>query len=90
MIPPDTSIGKVRLRVADIDGLAEFYERVIGLRSVAAPLRAGGRTIAALNVAAAAPRAPLDELRDTLLPPLLRGAERISAALDRERRNGRD
>jgi catechol 2,3-dioxygenase len=35
VIPPDTSIGKVRLRVADIDGLAEFYERVIGLRSVA-------------------------------------------------------
>ena len=34
MIPPDTSIGRVRLRVADIDGLAAFYERVIGLRSV--------------------------------------------------------
>jgi IclR family transcriptional regulator, pca regulon regulatory protein len=65
-------------------------ELEIGLRSVAAPLRAGGRTIAALNVAAAAPRAPLDELRDTLLPPLLRTAERISAALDRERRNDRD
>jgi catechol 2,3-dioxygenase len=34
VIPPDTSIGKVRLRVADIDALSEFYERVVGLRSV--------------------------------------------------------
>jgi catechol 2,3-dioxygenase len=33
-IPPGTTIGKVRLRVADIDALAEFYERVVGLRSV--------------------------------------------------------
>ena len=34
MIPPDTAIGKVRLRVADIDGLTTFYERVVGLRAV--------------------------------------------------------
>jgi catechol 2,3-dioxygenase len=34
VIPPATSIGTVRLRVADIDALAEFYERVIGLRGV--------------------------------------------------------
>jgi catechol 2,3-dioxygenase len=34
MIPPDTAIGRVRLRVADIDDLAAFYERVIGLRAV--------------------------------------------------------
>jgi catechol 2,3-dioxygenase len=34
MIPPDTSIGKVRLRVADLDHLAAFYERVIGLDAV--------------------------------------------------------
>ena len=34
MIPPGTSIGKVRLRVADIDALTEFYERVVGLRGV--------------------------------------------------------
>jgi catechol 2,3-dioxygenase len=33
-IPPDTSIGKVRLRVADIDALTAFYERAIGLRAV--------------------------------------------------------
>ncbi len=33
MIPPDTSIGKVRLRVADLDDLTAFYERVIGLRA---------------------------------------------------------
>jgi IclR family transcriptional regulator, pca regulon regulatory protein len=63
-------------------------ELEIGLRSVAAPLRAGGRTIAALNVAASAPRVPVDELRGTILPELLRTAQLISAALDRPRRNG--
>ena len=34
MIPPDTHIGKVRLRVADIDDLTTFYERVVGLLEV--------------------------------------------------------
>jgi catechol 2,3-dioxygenase len=34
VIPSDTHIGKVRLRVADIDALSEFYERVVGLRDV--------------------------------------------------------
>jgi catechol 2,3-dioxygenase len=34
MIPPDTAIGRVRLRVADIDALTTFYERVVGLRAV--------------------------------------------------------
>jgi catechol 2,3-dioxygenase len=34
VIPPGTSIGAVRLRVADIDALSEFYERVLGLRGV--------------------------------------------------------
>ena len=34
MIPPDTHIGQVRLRVADIDDLTTFYERVVGLPEV--------------------------------------------------------
>jgi catechol 2,3-dioxygenase len=34
MIPPDTSIGKVRLRVADLEDLTTFYERVVGLQAV--------------------------------------------------------
>ena len=34
MIPPDTHIGQVRLRVADVDDLTAFYERVVGLRAV--------------------------------------------------------
>jgi len=33
MIPPETHVGRVRLRVADIDDLTIFYERVIGLRA---------------------------------------------------------
>ena len=34
MISPDTHIGRVRLRVADVDALTAFYERVVGLSSV--------------------------------------------------------
>lgn len=34
MIPADTSIGKVRLRVADAAASATFYERAIGLRAL--------------------------------------------------------
>jgi IclR family pca regulon transcriptional regulator len=63
-------------------------ELEIGLRSIAAPLRAQGATIAALNVAVAAARVPLDELRQAMLPQLLRTAQLISDALDAARRNG--
>jgi IclR family pca regulon transcriptional regulator len=62
-------------------------ELELGLRSIAAPLRVDGRTIAALNVAVAAPRVALDELRGAILPELLSAAERISAALDRARQD---
>ncbi|TFV89861.1 IclR family transcriptional regulator C-terminal domain-containing protein [Blastococcus sp. CT_GayMR16] len=52
-----------------------------GLRSISAPIRgADGRTIAALNLAAAAPRIGLDELRGQFLPPLLTTADQISLA----------
>jgi IclR family pca regulon transcriptional regulator len=61
-------------------------ELELGLRSIAAPLTAHGRTIAALNVAVAAPRVALDELRGSILPELRGAAERISAALGRVRR----
>jgi IclR family pca regulon transcriptional regulator len=53
----------------------------MGLRSISAPIRgADGRTIAALNLAAAAPRVGLDELRGQFLPALLTTAEQISTA----------
>ena len=65
MIPPDTSIGVVRLRVADLDGLAAFYERVIGLDAVgrdeAGLARlgpAGGEPLIELVSAPDAPHAP--------------------------------
>ncbi|HKE81340.1 MAG TPA: IclR family transcriptional regulator C-terminal domain-containing protein [Solirubrobacteraceae bacterium] len=58
-------------------------ELELGLRSMAAPLRAGGQTVAALNVAVAAPRVGLGELRDIILPELLAAAARVSEALDR-------
>jgi IclR family pca regulon transcriptional regulator len=59
-------------------------ELEIGLRSVGAPIRgAGGRTIAALNASAAAPRVSAEELRERFLPALLRTADQISASLAR-------
>jgi len=32
-LPADTTLGAVRLRVADLEGLTSFYERVVGLRA---------------------------------------------------------
>ena len=64
MIPPDTSIGKVRLRVADLDDLTTFYERVIGLQAVeregdvARLGAAGGEPVIELVGAPDAPPAP--------------------------------
>ena len=87
--------------IADPAGLRQAIEKVrregwalvdqeleMGLRSIAAPLQAEGRTIAALNVAVAAARVPLDELLGAMLPELLRTAQLISTALDASRRNG--
>jgi IclR family transcriptional regulator, pca regulon regulatory protein len=60
-------------------------ELEIGLRAVAAPIRAAdGTAIAALNVAAAAPRVSLGELRERFVPALLETAELISASLARQ------
>ncbi len=64
MIPPDTHIGKVRLRVADIDTLTEFYERVVGLHAVerdgdlARLGPDGGEPLVELVSAPGAPEAP--------------------------------
>jgi IclR family pca regulon transcriptional regulator len=55
-----------------------------GLRSIAAPIRdAGGRTIAAVNVSAHASRVSAEDIKLTLLPPLLAAAQRIEADLSR-------
>jgi IclR family pca regulon transcriptional regulator len=62
-------------------------ELEMGLRSIAAPIRgADGRAVAALNIAAAAPRVGLDELRGHFLPLVLRTAEQISIAFSRSRK----
>jgi catechol 2,3-dioxygenase len=64
MIPPDTTVGKVRLRVADLDDLTTFYERVTGLEAVerdggvARLGPAGGEALIELVGAPDAPRAP--------------------------------
>jgi IclR family pca regulon transcriptional regulator len=61
-------------------------ELEIGLRSIAAPLRVEGRTIAAVNVSAAAPRVPLEQLRGEFLPELLKTVVAIATALERQPR----
>jgi IclR family transcriptional regulator, pca regulon regulatory protein len=61
-------------------------ELEIGLRSIAAPLHVDGRTIAAINVSAAAPRVPLEQLRGRFLPELLKTVDLIATALERQRR----
>jgi IclR family transcriptional regulator, pca regulon regulatory protein len=61
-------------------------ELEIGLRSIAAPLRVDGSTIAAINVSAAAPRVPLEQLRGRFLPELLKTVDLIATALERQRR----
>jgi IclR family pca regulon transcriptional regulator len=59
-------------------------ELEIGLRSVAAPIRRGGATIAALNVSSAVSRVSLDDLRRRIVPPLLETATTISNALTQQ------
>jgi IclR family pca regulon transcriptional regulator len=59
-------------------------ELEIGLRSIAAPIKGTeGRTIAALNVSAAAPRVTIEELEQRFLPALLETADLISKSLIR-------
>ena len=59
-------------------------ELEIGLRSVAAPIRRGPDTIAALNVSSAVSRVSLDDLRRRILPPLVETANTISNALSQQ------
>ena len=57
-----------------------------GLRSVAAPIRdRTGRTVAALNISAAASRNSIESIRRTLVPPLVAAAARIEADLPARR-----
>jgi catechol 2,3-dioxygenase len=64
VIPPETHIGKVRLRVADIDDLTAFYERVIGLHAAERDGELvrlgpeGGEPLIELVAAPGAPAAP--------------------------------
>ncbi len=82
-VEPDelrTQLGRVREQGwAMVD-----QELELGLRSIAAPVRgADGRAVAALNLAAAAPRVGLEELRGHFLPLLLQTAEQVSVAVAR-------
>jgi IclR family pca regulon transcriptional regulator len=52
-----------------------------GLRSVAAPIHSDGRVVAAINLSTHASRRTLDEIRNTLLPPLVSTAAVIERDL---------
>jgi IclR family transcriptional regulator, pca regulon regulatory protein len=71
------------LREVRAQGFAFVDEELeIGLRSIAAPVTGrDGRTIAAVNVSAAAARVSIDEMRERFLPALLQTTELISASL---------
>lgn len=56
-----------------------------GLRSVAAPIRHGRRVIAAINISTTANSHSIESIRENLLPPLRRAAERISEDLTASR-----
>jgi len=69
MLPPDTRLGHVRLRVRDLDGALDFYTRVLGLRVIErseaqAALSAAG-TPPALLVLEGRPDAPPRPRRST-------------------------
>src|SRR5690606_4330755 len=68
-LPPDTHLGHVRLRVRDLDNALDFYERVLGLRTIerdgdVALLSAAG-TPPALLVLEGRPEAPPRPRRST-------------------------
>jgi IclR family pca regulon transcriptional regulator len=59
-------------------------ELEVGLRSIAAPIQgANGRTLAAVNVSAAAARISTEEMLERFLPALLRTTDLISMGLAR-------
>lgn len=68
-------------RVRQQDWALVDQEFEVGVRSVAAPLRQRGQTVAALNVSAHAGRVSPAELRRTILPLVREAAEQLSAQL---------
>jgi IclR family pca regulon transcriptional regulator len=82
-VDPDDLRASLR-RVRDQGWSMVDQELEMGLRSISAPIRGSdGRAVAALNIAAAAPRVGLDELRGHFLPLVLTTAEQISLAFTR-------
>ena len=85
-LTPFTVVEERRVRAlidhAREDGYAvNDQEMEIGLRSIAVPLRAGGRVVAALNVSVPAARVTQGEMVRNLLPALSEAAASVSALL---------
>ncbi|RKS68410.1 IclR family transcriptional regulator [Actinomadura pelletieri DSM 43383] len=66
--------------IARDDGYAVVDQELeMGLRSIAVPIHAAGRTVAALNIAAPAAPEPVEAMRDRLLPELRATARDLEA-----------
>lgn len=84
-LTPETVCEPRALR-AELDRVGEQgyalvdQELEAGLRSIAAPIRAAGEVVAAINVSAHATRS-IEDVRGSLLPPLLLTAEAIERDL---------
>ncbi|WUI04521.1 helix-turn-helix domain-containing protein [Spirillospora sp. NBC_00431] len=77
-----TGTGELTREVARArsDGYAVVDQELeTGLRSIAVPVHAAGRVVAALNIAAPAAREPLDRMRERLLPELRATARALEA-----------
>ena len=75
-------------RVAKRGWSLNDQELEIGPRSIAAPITdAGGRTVAAMNIATHAGPTPMKELREKLLPQLLATTKRVNTQLEKRRRS---
>ncbi|WP_207934653.1 IclR family transcriptional regulator C-terminal domain-containing protein [Actinomadura sp. KC06] len=62
------------------DGYAVVDQELeTGLRSIAVPIHASGRVVAALNIAAPAAREPVEQMRERLLPELRATARALEA-----------
>jgi IclR family pca regulon transcriptional regulator len=85
-LTPNTLCDKTAIRAAVEEARSRGFalndqETIMGLRSVAVPVLAEGKVVAALGLSADVMRVTTTMLRDDLLPPLRRTAVAVAAAI---------
>ena len=74
--------GDCHVLTPPVDRVAVGRDVVVGLRSIAVPVRdARGAAIAAMNVSTHASQVALDEMQQRFLPVLMQGARNLSMVL---------